>query len=70
MSESSSPTDFVDEMLRGAAEELGASALTFRSPAIISYKIFWKREQLHQQIGKTDVQGKTQDILTKVYKDT
>lgn len=40
MSESSSPTDFVDEMLRGAAEELGASALTLRSPAIISYRIF------------------------------
>lgn len=40
MSERSSPTDFVGEMLRGAAEELGASALTLRSPAIISYKIF------------------------------
>lgn len=47
MSERSSPTDFVGEMLRGAAEELGASALTLRSPSIISYKIFCKNKTVN-----------------------
>lgn len=43
MSSKSSPTDFVADMLRGADEELAASVLAFRSPAMISYKRFWQK---------------------------
>lgn len=46
MSERSSPTDFIVAMLGGIEDELAASVLTFRRPAMISYIRFWKQNQL------------------------